>query len=639
MPTTDQPRTLADWLREDVSDVPPLGAYAARQCVVRVQWDLLQPAAPLPPPEGLLARFSGGIDYEAEVVELLEDTIGGFVALTASDDRAAWEDATLAAMQDGAPLIVGGRLPTDEAARRVGVPDLLVRVGDAPVAGRWRYRPADIKQHAILSERDGGVPVVVCPVGAPWLDAPPDLDRLNPIGRRDRKNDLLQLAHYHRMLEACGHAAAGPAWGAILGIEGSFVWLPLDVPLWSTPSTSGTGKTAKRSALEVYDFEFAFRLDVAAAALRHAEDPAEPLRVEPVACGECGTCPWRDHCGALLDERQDVSLLPNVGFDQWALHRERGVTSMPRSSPRSTTLTARLVAAGVQLPDLIDLAADLPPATSLTDLIGRRRAQLQALADAGITTVGDLDRLDAATAAYGDTKRVWLPEHVDLARARTGPAPAYRRRGVAVVDVPRADVEVDLDMENAIDDGVYLWGVHVTDRAGTGLVDEGYRPFVTWDPAVAGAVEEQLFAQFWRWFRDLRSRVTAAGYTVTTYCWSLGAERRMLLGLGDATGVRGEVEAFLADEIVDLHDVVKDQLVTGYGMGLKDVAPLAGFAWTDGDPGGLQSLEWWRQAVTEAGPAAVRDRLLTYNRDDVLATLAVREWLARDGDRLPSIAD
>ena len=34
-----------------------------------------------------------------------------------------------------------------------------------------------------------------------------------------------------------------------------------------------------------------------------------------------------------------------------------------------------------------------------------------------------------------------------------------------------------------------------------------------------------------------------------------------------------------------------------------------------------------------------RDRLLTYNRNDVEATWALREWLAREGASLPSIAD
>ncbi|SFT55394.1 RNase_H superfamily protein [Geodermatophilus amargosae] len=55
---------------------------------------------------------------------------------------------------------------------------------------------------------------------------------------------------------------------------------------------------------------------------------------------------------------------------------------------------------------------------------------------------------------------------------------------------------------------------------------------------------------------------------------------------------------------------------------------VAGFAWQDDDPGGLQSQTWYDQA--RAGDPAAEARLLVYNRDDVRAMQHLRAWLTAD---------
>ena len=113
--------------------------------------------------------------------------------------------------------------------------------------------------------------------------------------------------------------------------------------------------------------------------------------------------------------------------------------------------------------------------------------------------------------------------------------------------------------------------------------------------------------------------------------------------LADRLGVRDEVDAFLAsDDWVDLLEVTKTQLVTGRSMGLKETAPLAGFAWRFDDAGGGLAMVKYDTATDEdAEPAAraeARQWILDYNEDDVRATAALREWLDGPAGDLPSIA-
>jgi predicted RecB family nuclease len=203
--------------------------------------------------------------------------------------------------------------------------------------------------------------------------------------------------------------------------------------------------------------------------------------------------------------------------------------------------------------------------------------------------------------------------------------------------VPRADLEVDVDMEN-VEAGAYLWGALVTDRAGTGLAEPGYRAFIDWDPDAQTAAV-RAFTAFWGWLTDLLASCETAGVSFAAYCWYRSAENGHLDTGGQATGRSEQVEEFMGSPVwIDLHEVFSGQFVTGHSGSLKTVAPLTGFAWRDEDPGGAQSMQWWERATEPDTPGdeqeAIRRRLLEYNEDDVRATLHIREWLTRNADRL-----
>lgn len=620
--------------RYDVSTVPPQGGYVAKRCPVRAQWDAIMPCEPLPPSPELERRFARGKEFEASVVTRLLAMHPDALVLTDDRDtdrdrRSEREAATLAAMRSGVPVIIGGRLPADLVARRVGEPDLLV------AAASSGYRPVDVKHHRSLDSA-AVVPPALCSGldDLAWEAARPD----TAASARKRREDLLQLAHYQRMLEAVGLAAADGRHGGIIGVDGVVVWYDLDAAIWLT--SSATGRPKRRSTMQAYDFEFSFRLDIIAVAGGHKADPAVAPLVVPVRIGECPQCPWRTWCGqALAAGSGDVSLLPRIGWREWSAHRAHGVTDRAALAALDHR-TATLVASGVDLRPILRALGGQPDDTPVSDLIGAgKRGQLGRLAAAGVRRLGDARALCPRTASYCDQPMHDLEQQIDRARAALGPAPAYRRRGVGQVRVPRGDVEVDIDLENT-EDGVYLWGTLVTIRSGELGDPAGYRAFGSWEP-MTGEREAGLFAEFWSWLSGLASRASAAGLTLRAYCYNAAAEGTQLRRLARAAGVSAEVAAFLAsDQWVDLLRVFDRQLLTGESVGLKHVAPLSGFSWRVADPGGGESMVRYDQAISTADPVAAqaaRTWLLAYNRDDTRATLALREWLDHAASDLPSI--
>jgi predicted RecB family nuclease len=632
--------------RYDVSAVPPQGGYVAKRCPVKAQWDTIVPSDPLPHSAPVERRMARGVEYERQIVARLlaihpdACLIAGQDAERSDQVKAEREAATLAAMRGGAPLIIGGRLPTDHQGRRVGEPDLLVAAagdGDGP-----RYRAVDVKHHRSLrpgaQPGEGGPTVARCsPLASPWWE---NGERAEAMNARKRPDDLLQLAHYQRMLEAAGFAAEDGTYAGIIGTEGVVTWYDLDEPLWRK----------NRSTMAVYDFEFDFRLDIIAVAARHQADPLVSLLVVPVRISECDECPWWAWCGPKLRAGSgDVSLLPGIGWRAWRVHRDHGVTDRAALAALDHR-TATLVAAGVDLRPIM-AAADSQHSgsqhsgsqhsdTLVAEILGpRRRSQVTSLSRAGISTLADASTLSARTASYSDAPMHDLPGQIDSARAALGEQPAYRRRGVGRVHVPRGDVEVDVDMENT-EDGVYLWGALVTDRSGRAPVAAGYRAFHSWTQPTA-ATETQIFAEFWGWLTGLRDAATSAGLSFRAYCYNAAAENGQLRRIATGLPLEQEVGDFIAsDQWIDLLRVFDRQLITGESIALKQVAALCGFRWDVADPGGDMAIVKFDAAIDEAETAEdARRWLLDYNRCDVEATRALREWLDGDASAYPSVAE
>ena len=571
--------------RHDVREVPLQGGYIAKRCPVRIQNDVLLPSEPVPLGPEVLWRMEQGIAFEVDVIEELRRLARpDWVFVDYELERPAAVAATVAAMEAGAALIAGGWLPPDVAGRRSGKPDLLIR-------GVEGYLPVDVKNHLTLEMADDGE-AFVSPLAHPFFEAGEARDSW---GVRRHKEDLLQLAHYRRMLEACGQAPASMRAG-IIGKERVVVWHDLGKPMWQTPAKSDGKKRKLRTTMEVYDFEFCFRLDIAAVARQSLTDPSCGLLVEPMWSGECPECPWLEHCSLTLRAGSgDPSLLPLVGYREWRLLRDHGITDRAGVAKLSYR-TASLLATGAEL-EGVDL--------------------------------------DPATAALGPA--AFLPNAILNARAVTGVRPAYRLPGRDGSDVPRADIELDIDMEST-NDGVYLWGVLVTDRAGIGLVEPGYRPFVTWDP-IDEERELLVFRSFWGWLTETLAKARRVRVSVNGYCWYSGAENTQMRRIAAADPVlTDEVATFVASsQWIDLEQVFRESWITGQSRSLKVVAPLAGHRWAVDDPGGGLAMVKHVEATGSNADEAARAWLLDYNQGDVQATLRIREWLDREGATWPEV--
>jgi predicted RecB family nuclease len=565
-----------------------LDAYAASSCPVKTH-NAFDPTVAIPAVEAggrLTELFDGAQQFEAVVLEQLISQCRGRVVdlrLLSSEPRAEQTRACVAAMASGAAVIIAGLLPVDEPGHRVGRPDLLVRGADS-LTGSPTYHPASVKWHKIIeralppsTENHQRATVCYSTLADPAPSAAaPLVGHTLRLGWRAA--DFVQLAHYHRMLQACGFAAT-PARAAVIGNDGLqpapvLAWADLDHPSVRTFSRSHPDGWRLRSLLERYDFEVGFRVSIAEVALQQTGNPETdpPPVVHPIVNAECGRCHWWEHCRPQLNP-EDVSLR----IDKGALDSREIVTLRRHGIGTITDL------AGVDLDEL--LTWYLPEVTH------RSGAELR------IRT--------AARRARMLLDGRWFD------RETSGP-----------IDVPSADIEIDFDIESAANGRVYLWGFLVQPAGGPGVYHEFSR-FTDLDDAD----EVELARDAFEWLRS----VVETGGRVVVFHYS-GYEVAKIRSLADrwADPLLDWAAGYAEEQFVDLLEIVKNHYFGVAGLGLKLMARHAGFSWRDEEPGGLNSQVWFAEAVHAEGQpdrAAARQRVLDYNEDDVLATAHLRTWL------------
>jgi predicted RecB family nuclease len=518
---------------------PRLGGGDIGICLTKIHHDRFTPTVVAEDPvrDRLIAK---GRLYERTVIDTLIEHRGSVVCRTAADvvsgrttpviiERTETigdaHDSTLAAMEAGAELIFGGRLGRD-GSQLVGAPDLLVQLYDG-------YAAVDIKNHLVVGDK--GITVRA--------------ERLLNVGhgngepalfRPSRRRDLLQVAHYWRLLDAVGHASTRPV-GGVVGSDDPTVclWAELDA-----------GEPSLLTTLDRY-------LEEAKQVVAHGTtNQGHPL-VGSWWRGECKRCSWQQYCLSELESAQDPTLL-------------NGISVMDRSE----------------------------------------------LADEGITTIADVANLDI------DDRRIQDADVVTQARARISRKLLWR--GEDPDTLPSRPREVDFDIET-YNGQIYLAGFLVSEDGRS-----VYDPITDWTGSSAG--EAQLIVELFK-------RLGAYGtQDMVLFHWT-SYEERILTEAGARHGAAIEgyasVAEWFAQHATDLWDWSRTNLVSPRGFGLKVIAPLCGFEWRDDDPGGLQS-EIWFEAL-QSGDESMKNRILAYNEDDVIAQREVRSYVR--SVKIPSVND
>ncbi|WP_168207640.1 TM0106 family RecB-like putative nuclease [Microlunatus elymi] len=576
-----------------------LGAYAARSCAVKTH-NAFDPTSPAPVreiDEALAEIFEGAEQFEDAVISrLAAAACGRVIDLRLADGLPAHvqSGACAEAMAGGAELIVGGLLPLDGEHHRSGRPDVLVR-GEDQADGRPGYHPALIKMHKIHERKKPtrsprpNASLLLSRFDAP---APEHADEVPGYGFRlsSRDSDLIQLAHYRRMLQDLGWSAPGRPYAGLVGTDDwmggqdLITWMDLAEPLLRTFSRTGESGWTARSALERYDHEHAFRVDVAKIASQQGKNGSSPRPlVQPIVTDECNRCPWWDHCRSQLAD-DDVSLRIGKGaldVREIATLRAHGISTVSDL-------------AGVDLDQLFGWY--LP---EVTHRAGAEERLRQAAHRAKLITTG-----------------------IEFERITSGP-----------IEVPGAEVEIDFDIETTVDGCIYLWGFR-SHRGSSADTDHGrpadgvYHPFAAFDDLDADG-ERALAVRALSWLRQ-QAEVNPS---IRVYHYS-GFEPAALRRLADAhpdEEILSWAVDFAEQYFCDLLPLVKENFFGVNGVGLKPVATgAAGFNWRDDDAGGLNSTRWFVDAV-HADSAEQRElaraRVLNYNEDDVIATAMVRAWL------------
>ena len=537
-------------------------------------------------PDSVVEQFKNlGFSHEEKALSKLKEIHPKLVVINQKQEWDEIERETVSALLSPDSFLIAGAYIKDVAelelaeafgvpfipSQRASRPDLIIKLGYQP-DGRPIWAPIDIKSHKAIEKSESNTVF-----SSSISEIMPDKG-ISSSGRLE-SNDLHQLAHYSRHFQSLG-IAGDELWVGVIGRDiATCVWAKIgDVVV-------GKGK-AQETFLRGHDEQFAKAQEVVRLSLIENDDLSKKAGVIPInSSGKmgCTVCQFKSTC---LKEMQD--------YDNGHGH----VTLLARVTP---------LVASTYFPDLqsINELAQAIPTNEVMET-----AQIRA--------------------------RVWqtkIPELINPAEH---------------CEIPEADIEIDIDLENSMEalrelevgepigvDRLYLYGFGIHDRT----KDKDWHTATIDTFSDFSNTEEGEFIVFSRMWNRLQAEIKFAQelgktikifhYSPHEYSWWKKFSTRF--AERDGVPTLQELEVFRDTYLVDLFPIAKRYSFPTMSYSIKDLAKVAKFEWKVDMAGGANSLFKYRDAVDERSEASVREAAIkwldSYNRDDVRATLAVRNYM------------
>lgn len=620
-----------------------LGGYDAKSCPekIRKSFDPFYKDIDLDlPSSGVQQRMDAGRLFETLLGEIWSSKIdkAKFYQIPICDrseeSKKEREKLTLEVMNNPGKVLViwNARFPQLKKSHRTGEPDALIRAekkGD-----KYSWIPLDIKDHKVLEGSAKNKQYLSSDLDSPIFTK----SELFNFGEgTPRKNDALQLAHYYFMLNELGFSSKYKV-GGIIGREKKIIWHNLAESVYTYQHKG------KISTLDYYLEEFGNRVEIAKNAINGK------AIVGPEWKSECLDCSFRTTCkDELKIDLDHITLLPGITPTRAKAHYLAG-TSRIEELARLDWVTAKLIDFGCDVQDILDVAVTADQNLPADDLFPEASEYFAIL---GLNKVSDLSKLCQETAKYSNTD-IWnLSGSIDQARVYKV-SKVHLQRGFDFVNIQPATIEQDIDIEDC-EGLVYLIGVRTVGRKKDGedwKLRSEYNGFVDWSGTLEG--EAKVFADFWSHIQSWRKKASDNKWGYRAYHYT-AHENAAFLSLAkrhegkDGIPTVAEVKEFIeSNQWIDLHKVVSTQLLwPTESVTLKEVAKWVRFSWRDSDPGGGNSIAWYKDSIGSAEQEvrdSNRERLLKYNADDCQAQSAIRDWIYRLGEarqpgkKLPNIS-